>query len=416
VGGLTRRGFVGLSLAGGAGMLALRLAVPRWLRSGPIRPLASLSSSVQELVERALTGLDPERVVDLHVHVAGLGLGGSGCWVHPELTSHLHPLERLRFELYLGAAGVEADARADEAYVARLAAALEAGVPGLRLLLLAFDYHVRPDGSEDRDASMFHVPDEYVCALARTHPGFLACASVHPYRRDALVRLERARANGALAVKWLPSAMGIDPASPRCAEFYAKLVELDLPLLVHTGEERAVWVDGAQDLANPLRLRAPLRAGVQVVALHCASLGSALDLDAMVDGKAPERPAFELFQRLLAEPEHEQRLFGELSAVTLINRRADVLESLLSGAIPHARLLNGSDYPLIAVEPLTSLGLLVQRGFLAPEESGPLRELFRANPLLFDLVLKRRLRCSRDGAEHSFAPEVFESARLFAKL
>ena len=50
-------------------------------------------------------------------------------------------------------------------------------------------------------------------------------ASIHPYRTDALEALEQAKRDGARAVKWLPSAMGIDPASPRCDRFYRASVE-----------------------------------------------------------------------------------------------------------------------------------------------------------------------------------------------
>jgi uncharacterized protein len=417
---LTRRRMLGGLGAAGLGLVGLRYLVPRWLRAGPVRSLAELAPETRALVGSALAGLDLAQVIDLHVHVAGLGGGGSGCWVNPRMRSHLRVLERLRFEFYLGAGGVAEDERADEAYVERLVAELDAGPPGLRLLLLAFDVCVRADGSEDLAASMFRVPDEHVCALARRDPRFLACASVHPYRRDALERLARARAAGAVAVKWLPNAMGIDPAEPRCAPFYAKLVELGLPLLVHTGEERAVWVEGAQELGNPLRLRAPLAAGVTVVALHCASLGAAGDLDA---AEGSERSGFELFRRLLDEHGPSGRLFGEVSCATQVNREPETLRALLL-EVPSARLLNGSDYPLVAIDPLTSLARLVREGFLAPAERPALRELFEANPLLFDLVLKRRLGTVRTpGRESSpetepvrFAPEVFETARLFAKL
>ena len=82
---------------------------------------------------------------------------------------------------------------ADNFALLKTSGLVEAGVPGLRFLLLAFDVRVREDGSEDLEGSMFRVPDEYVCAAARAFPGFLACASVHPYRADALERLERAR-------------------------------------------------------------------------------------------------------------------------------------------------------------------------------------------------------------------------------
>jgi len=401
----------------GSGLLAgalvgARCALPWWLAPGPVRALQELPDDTRALVAQAFAGLDPARVIDLHVHVAGLGGGGSGCWVHPRFRSHLHPYDRLRFELYLAAGGAPEDERADRLYVERLLALVRAGEPRLRLLLYAFDVRVRADGSEDLEHSMFRVPDAYVLALARAHPELLACASVHPHRTDALARLEAARAGGAVAVKWLPPAMGIDPAAARCRPYYAKLVELGLPLLVHTGVERAVW-SAEHELANPLLLRAPLAAGVRVVALHCGSLGALSDLDA--PGR-PLRSAFELFLRVLEEQGQDGRLYGELSATVQVNREPEVLRTLLARPELHGRLLNGSDYPLVALDPLTSLGRLVRAGLLAAEERAPLRALFAANPLLFDLVLKRRLRLAHATQARTFAAGVFETARLFDKL
>jgi hypothetical protein len=403
-----------LALGGGAaGLAALRLGAPWYLRPGPVRAVEELSDAAQALVRLALADLDAARVVDLHVHVAGFGADGSGCWVNPRLASHAAPLERLRFELYLAGAGVREDERADAEYIARLRALRSGGVPG-KLLLYAFDVRVDMHGAEDLEHSMFRVPDEHVLRLAREHgDAFLACASVHPYRADALRRLERARAGGAVAVKWLPSAMGIDPSAPRCADFYRALVELDLPLLVHTGEERAVWAEDAEELGNPLLLRAPLAAGVTVVALHCASLGSARDLD-RADGAPAD--AFGLFLRLLEESGPDGRLFGELGALTQVNRDPDVLRTLLARTELHPRLLNGSDYPLVAIDPLTSLGRLARAGLVDPNERPALREVFEANPLLFDLVLKRRLGVAEGAEVRRFPREVFESARLFDKL
>lgn len=409
----SRRLLLGGLAAGGGALVAARCALPAWLAARPVRARSALSEGAEALVQRALAGFDPARVVDLHVHVAGLGGADSGCWVNPRFRSHRAPLDRLRFELYLAAGGARENLQADRDYVERLLSLVRAcGFP-LRLLLLAFDVRVRADGTEDLEHSMFRVPDAYVLALARAHPEFLACASVHPYRHDALERLEAARAGGAVAVKWLPPAMGIDPSDARCAPYYARLAELGLALLVHTGEERAVWSEEAGALANPLLLRAPLAAGVTVVALHCASLGTLPDLD---DPARRPVAGFELFLRLLEEAGPDGRLFGELSALTQVNRDPALLSTLLARPELHGRLLNGSDYPLVALDPLTSLGRLEGAGLLAPEERAALRELFEANPLLFDLVLKRCLRVEIEGAPRRFASGVFETARLFDKL
>ena len=54
-------------------------------------------------------------------------------------------------------------------------------------------------------------------------------------------------------MKWIPSAQGIDPGAPRCDGYHAALARLDLPLISHAGEERAIPGDDA--LGNPLLLR-----------------------------------------------------------------------------------------------------------------------------------------------------------------
>jgi mannonate dehydratase len=270
---------------------------------------------------------------------------------------------------------------------------------------------VREDGSEALESSMFRVPDAYVCSLARANPAFLACASVHPYRADALARLEAAAAGGARAIKWLPNAMGIDPASPRCDAFYDRLRALGLVLITHTGTEHAVDAAADQELGNPLRLRRALGRGARVVAAHCASLGRALDLDHPERGSAP---ALDLFLRLMGEAGTEGLLYGDISAVTQVNRGAEALRTLLLAGDLHPRLVNGSDYPLPAIDHLISTRLLVHRGFVAAGERAPLEEIFEANALLYDFVLKRRLRVADGGREAAFAPALFESARLFA--
>ena len=377
-----------------------------------MRGTEDLSPGARALVDAAFADVDRSLLWDVHAHVVGMEGEGNGTWVHPHLSSHLHPLQRLRFDVYLAASGVEAGPGADEAYVERLLALHRAMNPAGKLLLLAFDARIAADGAVDLEHSQFVTPDEYVLRLAREHADVAACASVHPYRTDAVERLERAAAAGTVCVKWLPNAMGIDPASPACDAFYAKLVELGLVLLTHTGTERAVHAEEDQALGNPLRLRRALDAGVRVVAAHSGSLGRDEDLDL----PAAERRAlesFDLFLRLMGEKEYEGRLFGELSAVTFVNRSERVLRELLCATELHPRFVNGSDYPLPAIDYLVSTRLLVHRGLLAGEDRAPLGEIFEANPLLFDYVLKRRLRVEGEEGTRRFAPIAFETGRLF---
>jgi len=235
------------------------------------------------------------------------------------------------------------------------------------------------------------TPDAYVLGVARRRPDlFLAGISVHPHRRDALDRLEAGKAGGAVLVKWLPAVQRIDPASPRCDAFYRKCAELRLPLLVHAGDERAVVAEGPRYLGNPLRLRRALSEGATVVAAHCASLGEFEDLDAP-EGARRRLPGVELFLRMMREERHRGRLLGELSALTHFDR-VESLRAILSASDVHDRLVNGSDYPVPAVDIVIRLGLLVEAGVLDASLRAPLRELWERNVLVFDLALKRSLR------------------------
>ncbi len=255
---------------------------------------------------------------------------------------------------------------------------------------LRFDWARDDAGAPLREHSTFYVPDDYAAGLAASHPEhFQWVASIHPYDPQALERLDAAAARGARAIKWLPSAQNIDPADARCDRFYAKLAELDMPLIAHAGDERAVNGFG-EHLGNPLRLRRPLDAGVRVVVAHCASLGSG---HSDVSGAA-ELSNFALFAQLMDEQRYEGKLFGDISAITQFNRM-EVIAPLLARRDWHARLLNGSDYPLPGVVPLVSLQGLVDLQLLDAAAVEPLSRLRESNVLLFDFVLKRSLR--KDG-------------------
>ncbi len=393
-----------MGLGGLAGLLARY-----WPRDGLWNPCPDtrLPAALRRhpRVQAAWEGLDPARCLDCHVHLIGAGDRGSGLWVNPDMTRLDHPWQYTQFRFYLNAACAEDGRDRDTRFLDRLLWLLDDFPPGYRLLLLAFDYHYDQRGRRRPELSAFHTPNELAARVAAAHPDRLGwIASVHPYREDALAALEAAAAAGARAVKWLPSAMGMDPASPLCDAFYAALRRLNLPLLVHGGTEYAVHGGRAQQLGNPLRLRRPLAQGVTVIVAHCASLGRGVDLDIGPEG--PERSNFELFARLMDEPRYQGRLYGELSAVTQVNRDDRVLDTLLARSDWHPRLVNGSDYPLPGILPLFSPGYLAERGLISGEEDRLLREIRPYNPLLFDFLLKRMLRRAGRG----FAAEVFMPA------
>ena len=328
--------------------------------------------------------------------------------MNPDMRELSHPILRAQYEFFMNAACVDDSQQVDNDYVNRLLAYQGGLADGTRLMLLAFDSAYDSDWQPLTDASHFQVPNSYARDVARRHPDhFEWIASIHPYREDALSALEEAARDGARAVKWLPPSMNIDPASPRCDPFYEALARLDLPLLSHAGLERAVHVPDAQKLGNPLRLRRPLEHGVRVIVAHCASMGEGEDLDAGT-GK-PRRTNFALFARLMDEPRYEGRLFGDISAMTQLNRIGPPLDAVLERDDWQDRLLDGSDYPLPGVFPLFSMTTMVNRGYLQESEAHIIRAIRPHNPLLFDFVLKRTIRYAGKG----FSPEVFQTRRVF---
>ena len=350
-----------------------------------------LSDKSSDLVKRAFDDIDSARLVDHHVHVAGLGAGGT--FVNAKMRTWRHPFHRLKFKVYMSSAGADNEAKADTQLVDRLVR-LAGHIRGHgKHRLLGFDKNYRSDGSVNLEKTEFYVPNEYVFELAQQHPElFVPNISVNPYRPDALSELEKWAQRGAHVVKWLPNAMGINPSDPKCDPFYQKMKQLDLILLSHGGEEKAVEAEEDQKLGNTLLLRRALDHGVKVIVAHCAGLGTNEDLDSK---DREQSDNFDLFLRLMDEKRYEGLVFGEISAMTQFNRIGKPLQTILAREDLHERLVNGSDYPLPAVNILIRTKPLVKHGYLTSAEGESLKEIYNYNPLLFDFVLKRNLKHPR---------------------
>jgi uncharacterized protein len=363
----------------------------------------NISQRASDLIKRAFDDIDPQRLVDHHVHIAGLGSNGSRAFVNAKMRTWLHPFHRLKFKVYMSSTGVDDEHRADAQLFERLTD-LVAGIPNHgKHRLLAFDKNYRRDGSANLEKTEFYVPNEYVFKLAEQRPDmFVPNISVNPYRPDALAELEKWARRGARVVKWLPNAMGIDPSDPLCDPFYQKMKELDLILLSHGGEEKAVEAQEDQKLGNPLLLRRALDHGVKVIVAHCAGLGTNEDLDSR-DRRQVHN--FDLFLRLMDEKRYEGLVFGEVSAMTQFNRLGKPLTTILEREVLHERLINGSDYPLPAVNVLIRTKPLVKYGYITSDQAGWLKEIYDYNPLLFDFVLKRTIK--RPGTERRLPAAVF---------
>lgn len=365
--------------------------------------LDRISTAASDLIKRAFEDIDPTRLIDHHTHIAGLGTQGSGAFVNPKMLSWKHPFHRLKFKVYMSSAGVGDEINADKQFIDRLQS-LVSNIPFHgKHRLLAFDKNYRSDGSVNLEKTEFYVPNEYVFDVADRHPKlFLPNISVNPYRADAVEELRKWAAKGARIVKWLPNAMGINPSDPACDSFYQTMKELDLILLSHGGEEKAVQAEEDQKLGNPLLLRRALAHRVKVIVAHCAGLGVNEDLD---DPDKKLTANFDLFLRLMNDKRYEGLVFGEISAMTQFNRIGHPLSTVLSREDLHSRLVNGSDYPLPAVNILIRTEPLIKLGYLDKMHRPALQEIYHYNPLLFDFVLKRTLKLP--GTERKLPASIF---------
>ena len=391
------------------------------LFDGPVRNACRVDSLPSELAEHSLmkeafNGIDLTQLWDSHFHLIGTGLGNaldgkpSGMWVNPNMSSWLSPVQKIQYGFYLNAACITDEEKADVQFVNNVNSMLEQLPTGIKVMLLAFDYRYDDVAGKlqiNQQGSTFHVPNEYAARVANSSEKFGWIASVHPYREDAIEKLEWCKEHGAKAIKWLPPAMNIDPSSSRCDQFYEKLIELKLPLLTHAGDEKAVHSEELQKYSNPLLLRRPLDKGVKIIVAHCASLGSNLDIENPKQGLVAN---FELFARLMNDVNYSENCLADISAINLINRDSDEIRQLIENESWHSRLLYASDFPLPGVMPVVSSKNLVANDLLEPSVVPFINQVRKHNVWLYDFLVKRFMRSN--GVR--FSDSVFQTSSHFS--
>lgn len=327
----------------------------------------TVASSVLVLVGLGSPAVAGQGAIDMHCHVAGLGAGGSGCFVSDAIR------RSWKYRIFLKAFGVtEKDLlrEGDGLILKRLSESLSRSRSVSSAVVLAMDGVVGEDGELDLQNTQLYIPNDFVAAEVRKYPNLLFGASINPYRKDAVERLEKAAKDGAVLVKWLPSIQDIDPSDSRLTSFYLKLRDLGLPLLTHTGEERT-FPRSKDELGDPELLRLPLSLGVTVIAAHCAC-----------SGRSRGEANYDRFLRLCRE---YPNLYGDISSLTQINRLGR-LQRVLKQPELQGRLLYGTDMPLINTGIVSSFAFpfrLSLRQMIAIARTG--------NPWDRDVALKKAL-------------------------
>jgi uncharacterized protein len=261
--------------------------------------------------------------IDIHVHLLGNGLSGSGCrvqsvwWQAPFIRAMAHNIG-----LKIGRRNPDLD----EAYVHQLVTWLNnSSLAGL--VALACDEVHEENGTPRPDLSRLFVPNDYVFRIAKLEPRILPGVSIHPARKDALDALSASVEAGAALLKLLPCVQIIDPSLPKYRSFWRRMAELGLPLLAHTGGEFSLPTY-RPDLQDPNCLRVPLELGVKVIAAHCGARALPWGKDYSLE--------FIRLRRTFPN------LYGDISALS----QPTHLKTLARLRADPERILYGSDYPV----------------------------------------------------------------------
>lgn len=268
-------------------------------------------------------------IIDCHVHICA--------FTPPHGSTSEELMATLPFRFMRWRFGLKGeDARTEWDLVQRLAQNIDETPDLDAAVVLAFDAVHRLDGTLDWDATNLYVTNDYVIELCKQYPRMLFGASVHPYRTDAVDELERCIANGAVLLKWLPIVQDFDPADRRCFPMYEVLAHHGVPLLCHTGGERALPTRN-KDVADPMLLVPALEQGVTVIAAHCGTRSALGENDYLPH-----------WVRLAREHEH---FYGDTAALNLPTR-AYAYDTILSDDLLRSKLIHGSDWPIPPIPPM----------------------------------------------------------------
>jgi len=299
--------------------------------------------------------------IDLHVHILGNGLSGSGCRVS------MRWWQRPFVEMMARDVGITLapeDPALDDVYVDRLVGWVQESSLE-KVVILACDDLFDEAGGRHPGMSGIYVPNNRVLELARAHPEFLAGVSIHPARKDAIAELERCVAAGAVLLKLLPCVQAVDCNRQAYRSFWLRLADLGIPFLAHTGGEFSLPTH-RPDLRSPAMLRLPLELGVKVIAAHCGTRA------------LPWHPDY--FDEFDAMRRSYPNLYGDVAALSQpLHLRT--LEKLRANP---ERILYGSDYPVV-----TTAFWSLAKGWITGKEYRDLRVV--RNPLERKYRLTRAL-------------------------
>jgi uncharacterized protein len=311
-------------------------------------------------------------LLDIHVHLFGVGDNGSNCRLSKTITG------APKFQFLLKTLRVQERARTiDEGYVLVLAEQLrQSGLQ--KAVILAQDAVYDRQGKPDWGVTHFYVPNDYLFQTVARFPEWMVpCVSINPDRANALEELERCAEKGARILKIHPPIQGVDLADRKHTRFFQQCAAKKMVVMVHTGHEHSAPIVDAT-LASPRRLELALNEGCTVVACHCGT------------GRTGDRP--DMLPDFLAMARKHGNLWGDTSVLGGLGRADDFLRLLAEESV-RDRLLHGSDFPFPAIP----MAFVKKTGM-----AEALRLQAISNMIEQDLALKQSLGIGRVSAERAY--------------
>jgi uncharacterized protein len=165
--------------------------------------------------QSVVTDTPSESMLDIHVHLFGVGEGGTGCRMSKVIT------EGLQFRVLVSGLGLRQKGKTlDEQYEHVLAEQVK-GSGLTAAAILGQDAVYDEKGRPDWDRTSFYVPNQYVFdVVARHSDHMIACPSINPDRGDAIDELNRCHGKGARLFKIHPPTQGVDVSDRKHKAFF----------------------------------------------------------------------------------------------------------------------------------------------------------------------------------------------------
>lgn len=276
--------------------------------------------------------------IDIHVHLAGMGGGPSGCFMSSKMQRSMTYFA-LKQALRIDTRDPHA---ATLAFGKRIAEAVEGSTELDYACVFAMDGVYDGAGELLPAESHLYVPNSWVFEVCKQSEKLLPVISVNPMRKDAIAELHR-WGDDAVALKWLGPLQKFDASDPAHDRFHDAVKELGLPVIAHSGCEHT-FPGMEQRLGDPRLYEGLAKRGIPIVFSHCGT-GSFV---------FPGHDYSAEFEELLARYDN---VYGDTSAFCSLVRRNQIRRFAASRYIH--KIFHGSDWPI----PSTALVFLPDLGF-----------------------------------------------------